>query len=117
QLVACRALEGLGEAFYFPASMALISDYHGPATRSRALGLHQSSVYAGTIAGGTVAGWYADSVYGWRSGFLLFGGLGLALAAVLVFALREPPRGAADEAPAPDDDVGVMGSVAEVVRT
>src|SRR5436305_3124967 len=28
-LVLFRALEGLGEAFYFPASMSLISDYHG----------------------------------------------------------------------------------------
>src|SRR5690349_14468447 len=26
-LVVCRALEGFGEAFYFPASMALISEY------------------------------------------------------------------------------------------
>src|SRR5262245_49700822 len=34
-LVLVRALEGLGEAFYFPASMSLISDYHGKATRSR----------------------------------------------------------------------------------
>jgi len=32
-----RALEGLGEAFYFPASMSLISDYHGRDTRSRAM--------------------------------------------------------------------------------
>src|SRR6516162_3030949 len=30
-----RGLEGFGEAFYFPASMAMISDYHGPRTRSR----------------------------------------------------------------------------------
>ncbi len=29
-------LEGFGETFYFPASMSLTSDYHGPRTRSRA---------------------------------------------------------------------------------
>jgi MFS family permease len=98
-LVLFRALEGLGEAFYFPASMSLLSDYHGPATRSRAMGLHQSSVYVGTVLGGGVAGYCAD-YYGWRSGFYLFGGLGVALAAVLLFCLREPTRGAADEAPA-----------------
>src|SRR5450755_2699470 len=51
-----RSAEGLGETFYFPASMSLLSDYHAPATRSRALGLHQTSVYAGTIAGGFFAG-------------------------------------------------------------
>ena len=33
-LFTMRALEGIGEAFYFPASMSLVSDYHGPATRS-----------------------------------------------------------------------------------
>src|SRR3954469_19477424 len=65
-LVLFRSLEGLGEAFYFPASMSLIADYHGRATRSRAMALHQSSVYAGTIAGGTAAGILADR-YGWRS--------------------------------------------------
>ena len=54
-LVIFRALEGFGEAFYFPASMSLLSDYHAPETRSRAMALHQSSVYAGTIAGGSVA--------------------------------------------------------------
>jgi MFS family permease len=94
-LVLFRALEGLGEAFYYPASMSLLSDYHGQATRSRAMGLHQSSVYAGTVLGGGVAG-YCGDYYGWRSGFYLFGGLGVALAAVLLFCLREPTRGAAD---------------------
>jgi MFS family permease len=96
-LVLFRALEGLGEAFYYPASMSLLSDYHGQATRSRAMGLHQSSVYVGTVLGGGVAG-YCGDYYGWRSGFYLFGGLGVALAAVLRFCLREPPRGATDEA-------------------
>src|SRR5262249_14723866 len=91
-LVLIRALEGLGEAFYFPASMSLLSDYHGPATRSRAMGLHQSSVYAGTILGGYVAGYFGDR-WGWQSSFYVFGWLGMALAGVLLFFLREMPRG------------------------
>jgi MFS family permease len=90
-LVLCRALEGFGEAFYFPASMALISEYHGPETKSRAMGFHQSSVYAGTIAGGTVAGYLADH-WGWRSGFYLFGGAGVLLGILLLVLLKEPPR-------------------------
>jgi MFS family permease len=89
-LLLCRALEGFGEAFYFPASLALISEYHGPETRSRAMGLHQSSVYAGTILGGYLAGWLAE-YYSWRSGFWVFGGLGVVLAAALVTLLKEPP--------------------------
>jgi MFS family permease len=90
-LVFFRALEGFGEAFYFPASMALIGDYHGPETKSRAMGIHQSSVYAGTIAGGAAAG-YMGQHYGWRSGFYLFGSLGVLLGAVLLMSLKEPPR-------------------------
>jgi MFS family permease len=90
-LVLFRALEGFGEAFYFPASMSLLSDYHGPATRSRAMSIHQSSVYAGTIAGGSVAGVLGQH-FGWRSSFYLFGSLGVLLGALLLFFLREPQR-------------------------
>jgi MFS family permease len=91
-LVLFRALEGFGEAFYFPASMALISDYHGSDTRSRAMSVHQSSVYAGTIAGGAIAGVMAQ-YYGWRSGFYLFGIMGTLLGFVLIVFLKEPKRG------------------------
>src|SRR5258708_20066021 len=48
-LIVFRGAEGLGETFYFPASMSLLSDYHGPETRSRALGFHQTSLSIGTI--------------------------------------------------------------------
>ena len=90
-LVLFRALEGFGEAFYFPASMSLLSDYHGPGTRSRAMSIHQSSVYAGTIAGGSVAGILGQH-YGWRSSFYLFGSLGILLGVLLLVLLREPAR-------------------------
>jgi MFS family permease len=90
-LVFFRSLEGFGEAFYFPASMSLLSDYHGPQTRSRAMSIHQSSVYAGTIAGGSVAGVFGQH-YGWRSSFYLFGSLGMLLGVLLLALLREPAR-------------------------
>ena len=90
-----RAAEGLGETFYYPASMSLISDYHGRDTRSRAMGLHQTSVYVGTIGGGFFAGLIGQH-YGWRLSFIVFGGLGVLLGFVLNRYLIEPPRGAAD---------------------
>lgn len=102
--VAVRALEGFGETFYFPASMSLVSDYHGPATRSRALSLHQSSVYVGTIAGSWLGAVIAEA-YGWRYGFYAFGGAGLVLALVLYGFLREPRRGQSEGAPARAADV------------
>ncbi len=94
-LVICRALEGFGEAFYFPASMSLLSDYHSKETRSKAMSFHQSSVYAGTIAGGTVAG-FMGQYYGWQTSFYLFGGLGVLLGVVLLGFLKEPVRGQAE---------------------
>lgn len=90
-----RAAEGLGETFYYPASMSLISDYHGRETRSRAMGMHQTSVYVGTIGGGFFAG-LIGQYYGWRLSFLVFGGLGIILGLVLRKFLVEPARGATD---------------------
>lgn len=93
QLLMFRAAEGLGETIYFPGSMSLISDYHGARTRSRAMGIHQTSVYIGTIAGGYFAG-KIGQVYGWRWSFVVFGGLGMLLGVVLYKFLKEPARGA-----------------------
>ena len=95
-LVLFRALEGFGEAFYFPASMSMLSDYHGAGTRSRAMSIHQSSVYAGTIAGGSVVGVLGQH-YGWRSSFYLFGSLGILLGVLLLVLLREPARAGSTE--------------------
>ncbi len=96
--VAVRALEGLGETFYFPASMSLTSDYHGQRTRSRALAFHQSSVYAGTILGSWLGALLAMH-YGWRVGFYIFGGAGMLLALMLYKFLREPKRGESESIP------------------
>lgn len=96
-LTAGIALGGLGEAFYFPAALSMIADYHGLDTRSRAMSLHQSSVYIGSIAGGAMAGFIGE-FYGWRAGFKLFGAVGLAVVCVLWMLLKEPQRGMSDAA-------------------
>src|ERR1700752_4035063 len=77
--------------------MSLVSDYHDSRTRSRAMGLHQTSVYIGTIGGGFFAGLIGQH-YGWRLSFIVFGGLGIVLGFVLQRLLVEPARGAADRA-------------------
>ncbi len=97
-LIFFRAAEGLGETFYYPASVSMISDYHGPETRSRALGSHQTSVYLGTIGGGFFAG-LIGQYYGWRASFIVFGGLGIILGIALNQLLIEPPRASVKKLP------------------
>ncbi len=86
-----RSAQGLGETFYFPAAMSMVSDYHGQRTRSRAMSLHQTSVYIGTVAGSFFAARIAES-YGWKSSFIVFGGLGILLGLALQRFLAEPQR-------------------------
>jgi MFS family permease len=93
QLILLRGCEGLGESFYFPASMSMLSDYHGPRTRSRAMSIHQTSVYLGT-AGGWYLGGTLGQHYGWRSPFWALGLAGMAYALMLGFCLVEPRRAA-----------------------
>jgi MFS family permease len=95
QFLLVRGSEGLGETFYMPASMAIISDYHTPATRSRAIGLHQTSIYAGTIGGGALAGWMAER-YGWQSPFVALAIAGIVLGLIMNAAIREPRRNEAE---------------------
>jgi MFS family permease len=92
-----RSLMGISEAFYIPAALALIADYHAGGTRSRAVGLHQMAIYCGVIVGG-FSGYVADApAYGWRWAFDACGLFGMAYAVPLVFLLRDVPRAAGVE--------------------
>ena len=92
QLLVTRALMGISEAFYIPAALALIADYHPGTTRSRAVGLHQMGIYVGVIIGG-FGGYAADHPdLGWRWAFSLCGLIGILYAVPLFLLLRNPPR-------------------------
>ena len=95
QLVIFRAAEGIGESIFYPAALSMVSDYHGKRTRSRAMGILQTSVYAGTVGGGYLAGVIAQK-HGWRAAIFVFGALGLVVGLLLIPILREPIRGSAD---------------------
>ncbi len=92
QLLTARALMGISEAFYIPAALALISDFHLGPTRSRAVGFHQMGIYAGVIIGG-FTGYVADSpALGWRWAFSTGGLVGILYAFPLFYFLRNPER-------------------------
>lgn len=77
---------GGGEAFYAPPANSLLSIHHKK-TRSLALAIHQTAVYAGIILSGFIAGFIAEK-YGWQKAFLSFGFLGLVLAFILFKRLK-----------------------------
>ena len=93
ELLTARAFMGVSEAFYFPAALALITEYHLGPTRSRAVGVHQTGVYLGQIVGG-FAGYVADApAFGWRWAFTTSGMLGVLYTIPLFVLLRDPVRG------------------------
>jgi MFS transporter, Spinster family, sphingosine-1-phosphate transporter len=93
-LLLTRSLMGISEAFYIPAALALIADYHAGSTRSRAVGLHQMAIYVGVIIGG-FSGYVADEAsLGWRFAFDACGLAGIAYALPLAFLLRDAPKSA-----------------------
>lgn len=87
-----RTLMGVSEAFYIPAALALISDFHTGNTRSRATGLHQMGIYCGVILGG-FTGYVAEApALGWRWMFNVTGLVGIVYAPILLMVLREAPK-------------------------
>lgn len=82
-----RAVMGISEAFYIPAGLSLIADYHDGKTRSLAIGIHTTGIYLGQAFGGfgaTIAGNFS-----WQTTFHWFGLLGVAYSLVLILFLKE----------------------------
>jgi MFS family permease len=89
ELLIVRSLMGISEAFYMPAALALIADYHTGHTRSRAVGLHQMAIYCGVILGGFGGYVAADPALGWRLTFTSCGIFGMLYALPLMLILRD----------------------------
>jgi MFS transporter, ACS family, D-galactonate transporter len=87
QLYFLRAVMGVSEALYIPAGLALIADYHRGNTRSLAVGIHMTGLYAGQALGGfgaTVA-----HSWTWQTAFQSFGLAGIFYSIILILFLRE----------------------------
>ena len=87
QLYVLRAFMGVSEAFYMPAGLALIADYHQGKNRSLAIGIHMTGIYLGQALGGfgaTIAGRFS-----WQTTFFTFGVVGVIYCVVLILFLKE----------------------------
>jgi EmrB/QacA subfamily drug resistance transporter len=94
-LIAARAVQGLGAAVTFPASLALLAQEFEGAARGRAIGVWGATIGLAFAAGPLVGG-VLVSVFGWQAIFALGVVLGLptlALALTKVGESRDPdPR-------------------------
>ena len=114
QLVAARMAVGVGEAGGVPPSYAIISDYFARGRRGTALGLFNLGPPIGQTLG-VALGASIAFYYGWRSAFVVLGGIGILAALGVAVFVREPARGGLDPLTAPRTaDAG--SKFAETVR-
>ncbi len=88
QLIAARAVQGVGAALLVPGSLAIISSSFPSETRGKAIGTWSGFSAITTAIGPVFGGWLVEHV-SWRAVFFL--NLPLA-AAVIVIALRHIPE-------------------------
>ena len=89
--LASRASTGIDDSSY-PGLYSLVSDYFGPQVRGKIYGLLETTQPLGYIIGMVLALMLAPAI-GWRSVFYITGALGVVLAIVIFFGVREAPRG------------------------
>ena len=110
QLIAARALMGLGGAVVMPQTLSVISNVFTPAERPRAIGIWAGAVGLGIAIGPTLGGLLLDHFW-WGSVFLInvpVVALGVTAMAIVAPESRDPKPGRLDP-------LGVLGSIVGLV--
>ena len=92
--VATRASTGIDDSSY-PGLYSLIADYFSPKVRGKIYGLLQLTLPLGYLAGLVLATTVGVTL-GWRNIFFITGGLGIVLAIVMFFFIKDIPRGTSE---------------------
>ncbi len=95
QFIFLRIGVAAGEAGGSIPGQTLVSDHYPPESRGRAFSVFLSMSHIGKILAFAGAG-FLNELIGWRWTFAVVGMIGLALAPILLFTVREPRRGAMD---------------------
>lgn len=121
-LLIARVGVAIGEAGCTPPANSLIGDYFNPRSRANALGIYSvgvttggllSNAFGGPIAtglhGATVQSWFEGwgwafaaqalnwpEIDGWRIAFVVIGAPGILIGLLVLFTVKEPPRGYSD---------------------
>jgi len=138
-LLFARVGVAIGEAGCTPPANSIIGDYFKPKSRANALGIYAMGVtiggalanaFGGPIATGltganverwltslNLAGWFTGidwaNVEGWRLAFIVIGAPGVIVALIVLFTIKEPPRGFSDP---PGVQRVQKASIAETMR-
>jgi EmrB/QacA subfamily drug resistance transporter len=102
QLIAARALQGVGAALLVPGSLAIITAAFSERERGRAIGIWSGATAITAALGPVLGGWLIDH-FSWRAAFFI--NLPLA-AAVLVLTFRHVPESRDEEVRGPIDWAG-----------
>jgi EmrB/QacA subfamily drug resistance transporter len=86
ELIAFRALQGLGAGAIMPVVQAILGDIFPPARMARWMGVLMSTFAVATIVGPLLGGWITDSV-GWRWVFYVNLPVGIVALTFAAFAL------------------------------
>lgn len=86
-----RASTGIDDSSY-PGLYSLVADYFGPIQRGKVYGILQLTQPIGYLIGMLLALLLSPTL-GWRAVFFITGSLGILLAIVIFFAIKEMPRG------------------------
>jgi len=89
-----RASTGIDDSSY-PGLYSLIADYFAPKVRGKIYGLLQLTQPLGYMMGLVLATTIAVTI-GWRNIFFITGGLGVVLAIVIFFGVKDIPRGTSE---------------------
>lgn len=87
QIYVLRGIMGFSEAFYIPAALSLIADYHQGKTRSFAIAIHTTGIYLGQALGGFGA--TISKHFSWHFTFHSVGLLGVLYSLILIFFIQE----------------------------
>src|SRR5579862_7997791 len=91
---------GVGEAGGVAPAYALIADYFRPGWRARVLGFFSLGIPIGSALGYLLGG-YLTTAFTWRTAFMWLGTVGVVLAPLFLWTVREPERGRFDAAATP----------------
>lgn len=112
QFLATRASTGIDDSSY-PGLYSLVADYYGPKVRGKVYGILQVPGPLGYLVGMILALMIAPmldgklfNLEGWRTIFLVTGFLGILMAIVIFFGIKDIPRGKAEPEFEGMEDVG-----------